>query len=119
MKLVKQANSEKLSVKMSRSDWERIGKQAGWLKEASTEQKLVKEAIAGAGMQNVMTGATPALGKEGNSIRFDIDDLAGIVDVRASPLQKVGKLVALHLAPPVTGRADPQPTLRFTFRPLV
>ena len=39
MKIVKNASGEKV-VKMSRKEWEDLGKQAGWLKEASEEEML-------------------------------------------------------------------------------
>ena len=35
MKLIKTANGEK-QLKLSKTDWENIGKQAGWLKESAS-----------------------------------------------------------------------------------
>ena len=39
MKLVKTASGKK-KITLSKSEWENIGKQAGWVKEASTDQDI-------------------------------------------------------------------------------
>ena len=44
MKLIKTA-SGKETIKITKSDWESIGKTSGWMKQASSENKLEKELI--------------------------------------------------------------------------
>ena len=59
MKIVKNASGEKV-VKMSRKEWEDLGKQAGWLKEASEEGKIVKEAQPAAPVKEAPPKKAPA-----------------------------------------------------------